>query len=175
MKVRVTMRMSRRLQTQLQTCYTAVWRCSLLHTARLLKKSLASSAGGINELKMSRLEHWCIIQFNCPTALVCDGPICRKQVDRGNFKYCSYWMIKINIATSNSQRKFVGPPCISKLESTEKMPAPDASAAYIHQSDNNQMPGPTFWHLHIQWDFKLKMAQGKRTSLIIFRTLKDHC
>ena len=100
MKVRVTMRMSRRLQTQLQTCYTAVWRCSLVHTARLLKKSLESSAGGINKLKMSLLEHWCIIQFNCPTALVCDGPICRKQVDRGNFKYCSYWMIKINISTS---------------------------------------------------------------------------
>lgn len=116
MKVRVTMRMSRRLQTQLQTCYTAVWRCSLVHTARLLKKSLESSAGGINKLKMSLLEHWCIIQFNCPTALVCDGPICRKQVDRGNFKYCSYWMIKINIATSNSQRNFFGPPCISKLE-----------------------------------------------------------
>ena len=61
------------------------------------------------------------------------------------------------------------------LECVKKMSAPDASASYIHQSDNNQMPGPTFWHLHIQCDFKFKMAQAKRTSLIIFRTLKDHC
>ena len=99
-----------------QQCTGYVWRCSLVHTARLLKRSLGYSAGGFNKLKMSLLEHWCIIQFNCPTALVCDGPICRKQVDRGNFKYCSYWMIKINIATSNSQRNFFGPPCISKLE-----------------------------------------------------------
>ena len=57
-------------------------------------------------------------------------------------------MIQINIATRNSKRNFFGPPGMyfdwKGLECAEKMSAPDASATYIHQSDNNQMPGPTF-------------------------------